>query len=48
MSDICHLDVWVKVLLQNLLKSLCVEAEPDPRLGEDPVLHHEVELEYLL
>ena len=47
MSDICHFDVGVKVLLQDLLESLCVETEPDSRFGKDPVLHHEVELEYL-
>ena len=46
-SDICHFDVGVKVLLQDLLESLRVEAEPDFRFGKDPVLHHEVELEYL-
>lgn len=46
-SDICHFDVRVEVVLKDLLKSLRVEAKPDPRFGKDSFLHHEVELEDL-
>ena len=47
MSDICHSDVGIQVLLQNLLQNVRVETKPNPRLGEDPVLHPEIKLEYL-
>ena len=47
MSNISHLDVKVQVLLQNLFQDVCVEAKPNPRLGEDLILHPEVELKYL-
>ena len=47
MSNICHLDVRIQVLLQNLFQNVCIEAKPNPWLGEYPVLHPEVELKYL-
>ena len=47
MSDICHLDVRIKVLLQNLLEDFRIEAEPNPWFGEDSILHPKIQLEYL-
>ena len=47
MSDICHSDVRIQILLQNLFQNVCVETKSNPRLGEDSVLHPEIKLKYL-
>ena len=34
MSNIRHLDIRIQVLLQNLFQNVCVEAKPNPWLGD--------------